>query len=352
MFEREVTAEHTKNGVVYYKGEPIHPAVIEKVDENDPYQVKMRELLDQALEDRDNLVNIHSFKVVPVKRGEKGALPHFRVNDPNYQDKLFALGVTLHDRFRDLMYDKLQNEGSDWFFKSVYFDDMDQFQYGSCSKETMLEGYRPDITVSHRDASVKGKIALEVINTSPPSEGKNDALTEAGHIILRLNIKAYAESCALYGFNPTDNDLEQLILKKRFRLPRTADRSMLQSVVLIWTDLLAKWQAIRSYKEQQDELWMDDYLQEKRNLKKRKQAHRRKARIEAYLNASGRYETWSGKVVSNEEFETLSEWDKYGPGDNIWCGICRAWKPPHDHHKNGVFIASDNASDNASDHQI
>ena len=97
---------------------------------------------------------------------------------------------------------------------------------------------------------------------------------------------------------------------------------------------------------------MDDYLQEKRNLKKRKQAHRRKARIEAYLNASGRYETWSGKVVSKEEFETLSEWDKYGPGDNIWCGICRAWKPPHDHHKNGVFIASDNASDNASDRQI
>lgn len=350
MRERYVDAERdTKQGVVHYKGEALHPAIIDEVNEADPEQVRMRQLLDEAMEDRENLVNVHGIKVVPVKRSETGTLPHFRVNDAKYQDKLFALGVTLHDRFRDLMYEKLQKEGSDWFRKTVYFDGMDSFQYGECSKETELEKYRPDITVSHRDTSVEGKIALEIINTSPPSEEKRDALTNAGHIILRLNIKAYAESCAMDGFYPTDEDLKQFILDKRFRLPRSVDRNKVQSVVLIWTDLLAKWQAIRSYKARQDEMWVDDYLQEKRDLERRKKADKRKTWLEAYLSASGRCVTWSGRIVSQGEFETLSEWDKYGPRDNVWCGICRAWKPPHNHHENGVFVASDNASDNASD---
>lgn len=270
---RYVEAEKdTKQGVVYYKGEPIHPKVIDEVDEAKPDEVKMRELLDQALEDRDNLVNIHDFKVVPVRRSEKGALPHFRVNDGNYQEKLFALGVTLHDRFRDLMYNKLQTEGSDWFRSSVSFDGMDKFQYGSCDKETMLEGYRPDITVSHLDASVKGKIALEVINSSPPSEGKKEALSEANHIILRLNIKAYAESCAQDGFDPTDRDLKQFILDRRFRLPRTADRSRLQSVVLVWVDLIAAQEKVRAYMKRQDLLWHEDYTREKRQQIMREEA--------------------------------------------------------------------------------
>jgi len=350
MRERYVDAERdTKQGVAYYKGEAIHPAVIEKVNKDNPDQVRMKMLLDEAMQDRDNLLNADGRQVVPVKRGELGALPHFRVNDAEYQDKLFALGITLHDRFRDLMYDNLVAKGGDWFRKSVSFDGMDSFVYGSCDKETVLENYRPDITVSYSDRTVGGKLALEIVNTSPPSEEKKDALLNAGHIILRLNIKSYAESCAMDGFNPTDNDLKHFIMDKRFRLPRTVDRNKVQSVVLVWTDLLAKWEAIRSYKVQQDEMWLDDYLQEKRDLERRKKADKRKTWLEGYLSASGRCVTWSGKIVSQEEFETLSEWDKYGPGDNIWCGICRTWKPPHDHHKNGVFSASAIASDNASD---
>lgn len=346
MRERYVDAERdTKQGVVYYKGEAIHPAVIDNVNQSDPEQVRMRELLDEAMQDRENLVNVHGIKVVPVKRSETGTLPHFRVNDPKYQDKLFALGVTLHDRFRDLMYDNLVAKGGNWLRNAVYFDGMDSFVYGSCDKETVLENYRPDITVSHSDRSVGGKLALEIVNTSPPSEEKKDALLNAGHIILRLNIKSYAESCAMDGFNPTDNDLKHFIMDKRFRLPRTADRSKVQSVVLVWTDLLSKWEAIKSYKAQQDEMWVDDYLQEKRDIERRKKADKRKAWLEAYLSASGRCVTWSGKIVSQQEFETLSEWEKYGPRDNIWCGICRAWKPPHNHHKSGVLVASDNASD-------
>lgn len=272
-FERYVDAERdTKHGVVYYKGQPIHPAIIDKVDEAKPEQVKMRELLDQALQDRQDLVNVHGINVVPVKRSEKGALPHFRVSDDKYQEKLFALGVTLHDRFRDLTYENLVKEGSDWFRKSVSFDGMGSFIYGTCDKETTLENYRPDITVSHRNKTVTGKLALEIVNTSPPSNEKKDALLSAGHIILRLNIKAYVEMCAFEGINPTDRDIENFILEKRFRLPRTVNRNLLKSVVLIWTDLIAAQEKMRKYMQRQHRLWYIDYLIEKRGQKLREEA--------------------------------------------------------------------------------
>ena len=265
MRERYVDAERdTKQGVVYYKGEALHPAIIDKVNESDPEQVRMRELLDEAMQDRENLVNVHGIKVVPVKRSETGTLPHFRVNDAKYQDKLFALGVTLHDRFRDLMYDNLVAKGRNWFRKAVYFDGMDSFAYGSCDKETVLENYRPDITVSHSDRSVVGKLALEIVNTSPPSDEKKDALINAGHIILRLNIRSYAESCAMDGFNPTDNDLKHFIMDKRFRLPRTVDRNKVQSVVLVWTDLVATREKIKAYIRREHKLWVDDFMREKK----------------------------------------------------------------------------------------
>lgn len=272
-FERYVDAERdTKHGVVYYKGQPIHPAIIDKVDETKPDQVKMRELLDQALQERQDLVNVHGINVVPVKRSEKGALPHFRVSDDKYQEKLFALGVTLHDRFRDLMYENLVKKGSDWFRKSVSFDDMKSFIYGTCDKETVLENYRPDITVSHRNKTVTGKLALEIVNTSPPSNEKKDALLNAGHIILRLNIKTYVEMCAFKGINPTDRDIENFILEKRFRLPRTVNRNLLKSVVLIWTDLIAAQEKMRKYMQRQHRLWYIDYLREKSGQKLREEA--------------------------------------------------------------------------------
>jgi hypothetical protein len=35
--------------------------------------------------------------------------------------------------------------------------------------------------------------------------------------------------------------------------------------------------------------------------------------------------TWTGNVVSLEEWRGLSHWQKHGPDGRIWCGICRAW---------------------------
>jgi hypothetical protein len=66
------------------------------------------------------------------------------------------------------------------------------------------------------------------------------------------------------GFNPTDNDLKHFIMDKRFRLPRTADRSKVQSVVLVWTDLVAAREKVKAYIRREHKLWIDDYMREKK----------------------------------------------------------------------------------------
>jgi hypothetical protein len=38
--------------------------------------------------------------------------------------------------------------------------------------------------------------------------------------------------------------------------------------------------------------------------------------------------TWTGRIVSPEEWATLSDWDKRGPDGRLWCGVCRVWHMP------------------------
>lgn len=35
--------------------------------------------------------------------------------------------------------------------------------------------------------------------------------------------------------------------------------------------------------------------------------------------------TWTGRIVSLEEWRRLSTWDRHGSTDKLFCGICRAW---------------------------
>lgn len=39
----------------------------------------------------------------------------------------------------------------------------------------------------------------------------------------------------------------------------------------------------------------------------------------------GRPRTWTGRVVSLDEWRKLSTWDRHGPDGRLFCGICRAW---------------------------
>ena len=35
--------------------------------------------------------------------------------------------------------------------------------------------------------------------------------------------------------------------------------------------------------------------------------------------------TWTGRVVSLDEWCRLSDWDRHGPDGRVWCGLCRHW---------------------------
>jgi len=42
----------------------------------------------------------------------------------------------------------------------------------------------------------------------------------------------------------------------------------------------------------------------------------------------GRLLTWTGRVVSLEEWRRLTDWDRHGPDGRTFCGCCQAWVPP------------------------
>ena len=38
--------------------------------------------------------------------------------------------------------------------------------------------------------------------------------------------------------------------------------------------------------------------------------------------------TWTGRVVSLDEWRRLSEWQRHGPNGRRWCGIASGWIDP------------------------
>lgn len=38
--------------------------------------------------------------------------------------------------------------------------------------------------------------------------------------------------------------------------------------------------------------------------------------------------TWTGRIVSLDDWRRLSEWERNGPNGRMWCGLCRAWHLP------------------------
>jgi hypothetical protein len=43
------------------------------------------------------------------------------------------------------------------------------------------------------------------------------------------------------------------------------------------------------------------------------------------LTDTGRVKTWTGKIVSLDDWRNMSEWERHGPKGRIWCGIHREW---------------------------
>lgn len=38
--------------------------------------------------------------------------------------------------------------------------------------------------------------------------------------------------------------------------------------------------------------------------------------------------TWTGRIVSLDEWRHLSAWERHGPRGGHWCGVTREWKQP------------------------
>ena len=45
-------------------------------------------------------------------------------------------------------------------------------------------------------------------------------------------------------------------------------------------------------------------------------------------SVTGRPLTWTGRVVSLDEWRRLSAWDRHGPDGRMFCGACREWVVP------------------------
>ena len=48
---------------------------------------------------------------------------------------------------------------------------------------------------------------------------------------------------------------------------------------------------------------------------------------------NGEPKTWTGKIVSLDEWRRLSEWDRHGSTALMYCGACRGWKKDCEHIK-------------------
>jgi len=258
-----VTAAMTKNGPAFYKGQEIHPSVIDEGND----------LLAEAMQDKDNLVNRHGIKVIPVRQSVDGAMPHFRISDENYQAKAQAFGETLHNRFRDATHDMLEHGGSDTFHSIVSFDGAHNFRYGSAVCEKEVDGYRPDVTVFHASDEVKGIVALEVVHSSPPSKEKVQAYMELGHVVLRLNISTIAEAWLKSGVDVSDDDIKQFILQERYKVPRSVNRALLRQVNFVWLDLIEREAEERRQAEQKAIKELLEYVNRKdKELEAKKEA--------------------------------------------------------------------------------
>ena len=41
------------------------------------------------------------------------------------------------------------------------------------------------------------------------------------------------------------------------------------------------------------------------------------------INANPR--TWTGRIVSLDEWRRLTEWERHGPNGRLWCGVTKQW---------------------------
>jgi hypothetical protein len=46
------------------------------------------------------------------------------------------------------------------------------------------------------------------------------------------------------------------------------------------------------------------------------------------LSVTGQPKTWTGRIVSLDDWHGLTDWEKHGSNGRPWCGVNRNWKWP------------------------
>lgn len=44
------------------------------------------------------------------------------------------------------------------------------------------------------------------------------------------------------------------------------------------------------------------------------------------LSFTGQPKTWTGRIVSLEDWRNLNEWERHGPNGRLWNGLARQWE--------------------------
>jgi hypothetical protein len=44
-------------------------------------------------------------------------------------------------------------------------------------------------------------------------------------------------------------------------------------------------------------------------------------------SVTGRHRTWTGRIVSEADWEVMSDWDRHGPAGRMWSGLTQRWEP-------------------------
>jgi hypothetical protein len=47
----------------------------------------------------------------------------------------------------------------------------------------------------------------------------------------------------------------------------------------------------------------------------------------AEASVTGRPRTWTGRVVSQSDWDLMSDWNRHGPAGRMWSGLTRQWEP-------------------------
>lgn len=268
-------------------------------------------------------------------------------------------------------------------FNDIVKQKLPLFEFGGCQAEL------PIVAAGHQHFADVGvwdhrfpnnPIAMEVTYTSKQTKERILRLTQAGIHVYNFNILDRTRNELREGREPSVKFYRDAMLKNKFSLKEGEDVLKLNALYLDVArvkdeaerkrEMERAQERRRMYARQEEEYrlrlqldgWQSDVsqhkpksveeiaesnrqareladrirrerearlAQERKEEERRQQAERREAEIRATykhgVSVAGNPITWTGRIVSKEDWLKLSDWEKHGPDGKIWDGSANAW---------------------------